>query len=139
MRPLAESCFANQALPELIILSICLDVADFSLARFSTLCRTVLSAPQRLLSVAERREGRAWRAVTHHATRFSHRVAASPSAASEDAGCAKYECPHVWIGSALARSKSHSDRPPPFRIFLGEYKSHVLDGGPEEARTVNER
>jgi hypothetical protein len=104
MRPLAESCFANQALPELIILSICLDVADFSLARFSTLCRTVLSAPQRLLSVAERREGRAWRAVTHHATRFSHRVAASPSAASEDAGCAKYECLHVWIGSALAPS-----------------------------------
>jgi hypothetical protein len=49
-------------------------------------------------------EGKAWRAVTHHATRFSSKGASSLSAISEDAGCAKYECPHVWIGSALTRS-----------------------------------
>jgi hypothetical protein len=82
--------------------------ADFSLARFSTLCRTVLSAPQQPLSVAERLEGKAWRAVTHHLTPRAFlprgREPTSPSAVSEDAGCAKYECPHVWIGSSRTRS-----------------------------------
>jgi len=103
MRPLAESCFTNHTLTELIILRV-IGFRGLQPCRFSTLCRSVLSASQRPFSVAERLEGKAWRAVTHHATRFSTKGAASSSAASEDAGCAKYECPHVWIGSALAPS-----------------------------------
>lgn len=100
---LRRSCFTNHTLTELIILRV-IGFRGLQPCRFSTLCRSVLSASQRPFSVAERLEGKAWRAVTHHATRFSTKGAASPSAASEDAGCAKYECPHVWIGSALAPS-----------------------------------
>lgn len=118
MRPLAESCSTNHRLTELIILRL-FGFRGLQPCRFSTLCRTVLSASQRPFSVAGRLEGKAWRAVTHHATRFSTKGAASSSAASEDAGCAKYECPHVWIGSALAQSNPTLTAPLHSAFFSG--------------------